>query len=197
MKKAIVYIHGKGGNAEEADHYRPLFPDCDVIGFSYKSQTPWEAREEFAAYLEELRRQYDAVSLIAVSIGAYFAMSAAMGGMIENAYLISPIVDMEQLICDMMRWANVTESELREKGEIETPFGETLSWEYLSYVRAHPIAWRVPTHILYAENDHLTSRQTITAFSEKIGASLHIMAGGEHWFHTKEQMAYLDAWISE
>lgn len=24
MNKAIIYIHGKGGNAEEADHYRAL-----------------------------------------------------------------------------------------------------------------------------------------------------------------------------
>lgn len=43
MRKAVIYIHGKGGKAEEAMHYRPLFPDCDVIGFEYKAQTPWEA----------------------------------------------------------------------------------------------------------------------------------------------------------
>jgi len=24
---------------------------------------------------------------------------------------------------------------------------------------------------------------------------LTVMKGGEHWFHTKEQMAFLDAWI--
>lgn len=29
MKKAIIYIHGKGGNAGEAAHYIPLFSDCD------------------------------------------------------------------------------------------------------------------------------------------------------------------------
>lgn len=35
MKKSVIYIHGKGGNAEEAEHYKPLFKDYDVIGFDY------------------------------------------------------------------------------------------------------------------------------------------------------------------
>ena len=36
MDKAVIYIHGKGGNAEEAIHYKPLFSNCDVIGLDYK-----------------------------------------------------------------------------------------------------------------------------------------------------------------
>lgn len=32
MKKGIIYIHGKGGTAEESEHYKPLFEDADVIG---------------------------------------------------------------------------------------------------------------------------------------------------------------------
>lgn len=47
MDKAVIYIHGKGGNAEEAIHYKPLFSDCDVIGLDYTEQFPWEAKEEF------------------------------------------------------------------------------------------------------------------------------------------------------
>ncbi len=47
MAKTIIYIHGKGGNAEEAIHYKPLFGNCDVIGFDYESQTPWEAGKNF------------------------------------------------------------------------------------------------------------------------------------------------------
>mgnify|MGYP003301095410 CR=1 FL=1 len=52
MNNVIVYIHGKGGNADEARHFRRFFPDCDVIGFDYRSQTPGEASEEFPAYFE-------------------------------------------------------------------------------------------------------------------------------------------------
>ena len=32
--------------------------------------------------------------------------------------------------------------------------------------------------------------------SEKIGAALTVMEGGEHWFHTDVQMRFLDNWIS-
>ena len=195
MDQVVLYIHGKGGAAAEAEHYRRLFPGCGVIGFDYKAETPWDAKSEFAAYFDALSRDHDSVSLIANSIGAYFAMGALGGRQIEKAYFISPVVDMERLISDMMAWAGVTEDELREKKEIETPFGETLSWEYLCYVRDHPVRWNAPTHILYGENDHLTSFETISSFAEKIGATLTVMPGGEHWFHTDAQMAFLDKWI--
>ena len=61
-------------------------------------------------------------------------MNALAEKNISKALFISPVVDMERLITDMMKQAaNITENELRSKKEIETEFGETLSWEYLSY----------------------------------------------------------------
>ena len=81
--------------------------------------------------------------------------------------------------------------------EIPTDFGETLSWKYLCYVREHPISWRVPSRILYGEHDNLTSLETISAFAEKTGAALTVMPGGEHWFHTDEQVRFLDDWIPQ
>ena len=197
MGKVIIYIHGKGGSAEEAEHYRPLFPDCDVIGFDYKAQTPWDAAEEFPKLFDAACEKYESVVLVANSIGAYFAMNALEDKPIEKAYFISPVVDMPHLITDMMTWTNVTEDELREKGEIKTTFGETLSWEYLCYAREHHVRWTIPTHILYGEKDNLTSLQTMSAFAEKIHAALTVMPGGEHWFHTEEQMAFLDQWIQQ
>lgn len=195
MKHLVLYIHGKGGSAAEAEHYRSLFPRCDVVGLDYRAQTPWEAKEEFSQLFDEYSAGYEAVTLIANSIGAFFAMSALGEKRIDRALFISPIVDMERLICDMMTWANVTESELRHRGEISTTFGETLSWDYLCYVRSHPLFWRVPTRILYGENDALTSLATISAFADRIGAPLTVMPGGEHWFHTEEQMAFLNRWV--
>lgn len=197
MKHLVLYIHGKGGSAAEAEHYRSLFPRCDIVSLDYRAQTPWEAKEEFSQLFDEYSAGYEAVTLIANSIGAFFAMSALGEKRIDRALFISPIVDMERLICDMMTWANVTESELRHRGEISTTFGETLSWDYLCYVRSHPLFWRVPTRILYGENDALTSLATISAFADRIGAPLTVMPGGEHWFHTEEQMAFLDRWVKE
>lgn len=124
-------------------------------------------------------------------------MSSLGDRRIEKALFISPIVDMERLICNMMLWANVTEEELHKKGEIATNLGETLSWEYLCYVREHPIKWNVPTCVLYGENDSLTSLETVSHFCNTAGAALTVMPKGEHWFHTPEQMEFLDGWVKK
>lgn len=195
MKRLVIYVHGKGGSAEEAKHYRPLFADSEVIGFDYKSQNPWEAKSEFSQFYDLNSKGYDSVILIANSIGAFFSMNALAQKKIDKALLISPIVNMEKLITDMMTWANVTEAELKRKGEIPTNFGETLSWEYLCYVRNNPIEWSIPTSILYGEKDNLTSIDTMSAFANQIGATLTVIKSCEHWFHTNEQMGFLDNWI--
>ena len=206
---AVIYIHGKGGRAAESEPYRPLFPNSEVIGLDYQTFSdlkgtecgvaisPWETGIEIYDAVDELKCKYENVILIANSIGAFFSMNAGIDDMIQKAYFISPIVDMEKLIIDMMQWANVSESELESEGIIHTDFGEDLSWDYLCYVRSHPIEWRVTTQILYGSNDHLTSLETITDFANKHQATLTVMDGGEHWFHTEEQMIFLDNWIKE
>ena len=98
-------------------------------------------------------------------------MNAGIDAMIRRAYFISPVVDMEQLILNMM------------------------SWEYLCYVREHPVSWAVPTRILYGSRDNLTPYETISAFAKAHNAELTVMEDGEHWFHTDEQMRFLDNWI--
>ena len=195
MNKCVIYIHGKGGSADEAIHYRPHFVGHDVVGFDYKSQTPWEAEKEFSAYFDEQTKNCDEVILIANSIGAHLSMASLYDKKISQAFFISPIVDMEKLITDMMRWENVTEQELSTREEIPTKFGETLSWEYLCYVREHPVKWDIPTHIIYGEKDSLTSYDTVKAFAERISAELSVMKDGGHWFHTDEQMAFIDETI--
>ena len=197
MKKAVVYIHGKNGSAFEAERYKKPFDGYDVVGLDYKTNTPWDTGREIEDAVAQIKDSHDEIILIANSIGAFFSMNADIGDCIDRAYFISPIVDMQKLITDMMAWAGVAESELKEKGEIPTSFGETLSWEYLSYVKDHPIKWTVPTDILYGDKDGLTSMDTVTAFSKAHGARLTVMRGGEHWFHTDEQLRFLDDWITK
>ena len=156
MKRLVIYVHGKGGSAGEADHYRPLFPDCEVVGFDYRAQTPWEAREEFPRFFGPLRAEHDSPVLIANSLGAFLSMTALSPALVDRALFISPVVDMEGLIAGMMAHANVTEDELRDRGVIPLDSGETLSWDWLDDVRSHPILWTVPTRILYGERDFLT-----------------------------------------
>ena len=196
-RAAVFYVHGKGGGAAECERYRPLFPGCEVFGSDYRSFVPWEAGKEIRAAAEELKASYGSVVLIANSIGAFFSMDAGIDGMLREAFFISPIVDMERLIRGMMLRADVTEARLEAEGTIRTGFGEDLSWEYLRYVRGRPVRWNAPTHILYGEKDGLTDFETVRAFAERHGADLTVMENGEHWFHTDEQLRFLDDWIRE
>lgn len=198
MKKAVIYVHGRNGSPDEADHYRRFFDETyDVIGFDYKSEIPWEAKEEFCDYFNTIGKNYKNVLLIANSIGAYSSLISLSEKHIEKALFISPIVDMEKVILDMMKLANVTEAKLKKEQVITLPFSRILSWKYFSFAKDNRITWNVPTSILYGEKDHITSLDTITSFANKINARLTVMPDGEHWFHTREQMEFLDIWIVE
>lgn len=195
--KLIIYVHGQFGSASEAERYKPLFKDFDVFGLDYKSQTPWDAEKEFPKLFEKITDGYKSVILVANSIGAYFSMTALSEKAIQKAFFISPVVDMGKLINDMMSRAGVTETKLYEKGEIQTDSGETLSKKYLDYAKKQKIVWHTKTYILYGEKDNLTSFDAIKKFSEKTNAELTVCLGGEHWFHTDEQLNFLDKWIVE
>ena len=43
----------------------------------------------------------------------------------------------------------------------------------------------------------LDAKRTYVEIAEKTGASFTVMKNGEHWFHTAEQMKFLDNWIKE
>lgn len=197
MKKAIIYVHGKGGSHLEIEQYRKNCPGFDLYGIDYNDYFPWIVQDEITKIYNEVHQNYDSIYILANSIGAYFAMHSLQNCEIERALFISPVLDMEQLIRDMMSWANVFEDELSEKGEIPTEFGETLSWKYLCFVREHPISWNIPTEILYAEHDNLTSRKTVDKFIDTHNAHLTVMKNGEHWFHTEEQLDFLDEWMKK
>ena len=195
LHKCAVYLHGKGGSADEAERFAPLLDGWDVIGFDYKAETPWEAATEFPAFVQPLRDRCDTLVLIANSIGAYFAMHALQKIEFDRSFFISPIVDMEALILSMLAQAGVSQQTLRQKKVIPTAQGEPLSWDYLCYVRQHPLQWDRPTEVLFGENDALTPLAAITSFCARSGARLTVMPQGEHWFHTSAQLAFLDRWF--
>ena len=194
-KILVLYIHGKGGSPNEAEHYKKIFPDCDVIGLDYKSFLPYENAEEISHAVKNFKRTYEKIFLVANSIGAFFAMNAGIDAEISKAWFISPIVDMERLIENLMAAENISEDELQCKGTIQTANGEILSWKYFSYVKENPLRWNVPTKILYGEKDFITPIETLKNFAAQIDAEITVMKDGEHWFHTEEQLNFLDSWI--
>ena len=193
MTKCALYVHGMGGSPLEAEGFRGNCPGFEIVGIEYDSSFPSKARDDIRTAYDSLMDK--SVYVIANSIGAYFTMLALHGCDVEKALFISPVLDMERLILEMMMRADVSERELREKGEIITVSGEILSWEYLQFVRENPITWNVPTEILYAGNDSITSRETVDEFVSSHNARLTVMENGEHWFHTEEQITFLNKWL--
>lgn len=206
-EKGYLFVHGQGGKKEEAAAFAEIavplgfqVAGIDLPGHGERKENisefvPWTVVPELKAALSYLKERWSEVSLRANSIGAYFSMQAFVNEKIEKALFVSPIVDMEQLICDMMGWAGVTEDMLRRQGEISTDFGQTLSWHYLCWAREHPLSvWSQPPAILYAERDNLTTIKTVKAFADAHAVSLTICEQGEHWFHTPRQLASLRAW---
>ena len=61
------------------------------------------------------------IYLIANSVGEFFSLISLSDKPIEKAMLFSPIVDMERLILDVMKWANISEDELIEKKKLKHP----------------------------------------------------------------------------
>ena len=159
---------------------------------------PWHAAPELRALLGYAKGQWRHTALRCTSLGAWFSLLAFAGERLEQALFVSPVVDMEGLIRDMMGWAGVSEAQLEAAGELDTPFGETLSWPYLQYVRAHPVSrWPTPTALLYASGDAMLRRAAVEDFARRFGGALTVLEGGEHWFHTPEQLAALHRWESD
>ena len=75
-KPVVLFVHGRGGSATEADHYRKLFPGHEVVGFDYQAETPWDCINEFQTEADSLLLESESIILVAHSIGAFFAMHA-------------------------------------------------------------------------------------------------------------------------
>lgn len=205
-RKVYLYVHGKNGSKEEALDFAELacpagyqvlaldLPEHGERKNAPERLLPWVVLPELQLIYQYAKVHWRSVSLRATSIGAWFSMLALQAKPLRSALLLSPVVDMENLITNMMQWANVSEAQLKEAGEVSTDFDETLSWQYLCWVREHPYRWKVPTQVLYGAMDNLTSRAVLEQFKQRTGAHLTIMEEGEHWFHTELQLAVLQEW---
>lgn len=209
-EKVFLYVHGKCGSKEESiDFAEIVCPNgWQVLGIDLPEHgerkeesvelNPWNVVPELTTVMQYLRSNWKQISIRANSIGAWFSMLSFSNENIENCLFVSPILDMKLLIKNMMLWANVTEKQLEEQKEITTGFGEKLDWNYYVYAKEHALAcWNNPTHILYAGKDNLTSRDTVETFSKRFNCNLSVMENGEHWFHTDEQIMFLNRWTKQ
>lgn len=208
--KCFLYVHGKLGFKEEAESFEEIVGakgwqvlSIDLPGHGERKQekdkfNPWCVVPELKTVLRYMQPHFKTIGLRANSIGAWFAMQSFEGLEFERCLFVSPVLDMEKLIQNMMQWAGVSEERLKKESLIHTDFGETLSWNYYEYAKVHPITeWQSRTDILYAGKDNMTARETVDKFVERFHSSLRVMENGEHWFHTPEQLAVLNQWVAE
>lgn len=154
--------------------------------------------EELHAVMQYAKTQAAEIGLFGCSLGAYFSLLACPGEALSRALFLSPVVDMERLIQNMMTWFSVSEQRLQAERKIETPIGQTLYWDYYQYVKANPIThWQTPTSILYGSADNLCEQEVVDQFSKRFGCHLSVLDGGEHFFHTPEQLAFYERWLAQ
>ncbi len=206
--KLFLFVHGRHSRKEEAGRFAAIAAEkgYQVLSFDLPEHgerkdlacacTVQNAIRDLKEVHSFVQGKYQSFSLYACSIGAYFCLSAYQNVRFEKCLFLSPVLNMERLIQNMMMWANVSEKELKEKGKIETSFGETLSWDYYEFVRNHPVGkWDKKTFILYGEKDNMTERNVLNAFVEKNHCTLDVLKNGEHYFHTAEQLSHFENWV--
>lgn len=205
--QVCLFLHGQSGHKEEGERFaqiaNPKGWQVVAIDLPQHGQRqggaepflPWVVVPELEQVWQELQGRWKRIALRANSIGAWLAMLALAGKPVDTCLFVSPVVDMENLIQTMMIWAGATEERLEREREIPTDFGQTLSWDYLKYVRQHPVhALSAHTNILYGDQDNLVPQPVVECFARAEGAHLTVYPGGEHWFHTPEQMKVMGTW---
>ena len=139
-----------------------------------------------------------AISLFACSMGAYFSLLAYRDIPLVQSLFLSPVVNMERLIQNMLTWFQISAERLQTEKEIAVPGGQTLSWDYYCYVKDHPVErWTAPTAILYGSADTISEYAVVTDFARRFGCTVQVLEHGEHYFHTAEQLACYRQWLQE
>lgn len=208
--KLFVVVHGNMSNkaddsiivfAEEATAvgYQVLSFDLPQHGdrkddtYLCKVQNCVQDLNTIMTYAKSLSNN---ISIFACSMGAYFSLLEYSHEPLKQCLFLSPVVNMERIINNMMTWFNVSESRLKIEKEISTPIGQTLYWDYYCYVKEHPIvAWNNPTSILYGSEDNLCEFDIVSEFAKRFNCNLQVMENGEHYFHTQEQLQYFRQWL--
>ncbi|NUM48977.1 MAG: alpha/beta hydrolase [Anaerolineales bacterium] len=209
-ESVYVFVHGKMSKKEEAEGVAEIAvkKNMQVLSFDLPEHGERKAEgracsvqngvEDLTQVMEYVKCHWKTVGLFASSLGAYFSLVAYRDIPFQKCLFLSPILDMEALIHNMMQWFNVSEKELEEQQEIETSMGEKLIWDYYQFVRQNPVeAWNVETYILYGERDHLTPRTVLDAFVSRFQCYVDIVKDGEHYFHTDKQRERLRRWIGK
>lgn len=210
--KVFIAIHGNQSNKEDivieilakivvSKGYQVISFDLPKHGDRVSENTLCKVQNcvpELLKIYDFVSERYEEINLWACSLGAYFSLAAYQQVDFKQCLFLSPVVDMQRLIENMMSWFNVCEKDLKEQMAIETPIGETLYYDYYCYVKEHPIIkWNNQTMILYGQKDNLCEYEYIQKFTKRFKCDLKIMENGEHFFHLDNQLEFYQKWLEE
>ena len=202
-------VHGKYGCKEEARGFAQLASEqgfqtlsIDLPAHGARKNEPLlcNAKNGTADVKTAVRyalQTWENVGLYAVSLGAYFSLLGCADAKLKTCLLLSPVLDMERLIQNMLLWSGFTEDTLRERGTVSTQF-ETVEWEDYCYVKAHPVRGLcAPISVLMGAQDDLTPLETAEAFCKTRGASLTLLEGAKHYLNSEGEREAVRAWLYE
>jgi esterase/lipase len=208
-EQIIIAVHGLMSNKEDTvikilaekaveKGYQVLSFDLPEHGERKDNNKllPWNCEIELRKIYEWCEKAHKLISVFGCSIGAYMSLLAFKDKKIENSLFLSPIVNMEYVINQMMLNNNVSEKELKQKGKIALANGQILDWDYLTYVRSNTIDWKKPTEILWGIHDNIMSENEIDKFALKCNAKVQ-KVNSEHFFYTDEQLNLYKEWLSD
>ncbi|WP_338559206.1 alpha/beta hydrolase [Paraclostridium sordellii] len=158
----------------------------------------WDCVRELNLIMNYVKQNWNNISLVACSMGAYFSLLAYKDDFIKQSLFISPVLNMKRIIDNMMLWFDIDEEYLKSKQIVKTPIGQNLYWDYYCYVKDNPIdKWNIPTNILYGLKDDLCESDIVFKFVKRFNCSITIMNKGEHYFHAQEQLKFFKQWVDE
>ena len=174
--KVFLFVHGLHGRKEEASDFAEVAvpKGYQVMGVDLPvERKPWEVMPLLNEVRDYLFQNWKSVSIRANSIGSWFSLLAFQGKGIEQALFVSPLLDMQKYI---------EEQPSREE-------------DYYMWVVKNPIShWDALTYILRPEIDLVVSEAVGLDFISQHNCQITTMLGGEHWFHTPEQLAFMRKW---
>lgn len=205
--RVYLYLHGQGGNKEEALEFSEYAckKGYQVVSIDFPEHgerrdqarfVPWDVEPELKAVLSWIKERWNQISIRAVSIGVWFSLCAFEKETFACCLYSSPLLDMNVMIDGLMQEHGVDEEMLKEKQEISYEDGTVLSWKYLMYARKHPVrSLSFNTHILYPKEDGMIPYETVRRFAEDNECTLDVVEDAHHWIHLAKEVEAMHAWV--
>lgn len=195
-RSVLVYIHSVNDFSKAKEEFCYLAKYYDLLDLVFEDIKPWETKDYIRDNFSKLTASYKEVVVVANSIGAFFVYEYLADSNIKQAFFVSPIVSMFQLILGIKMSTDSYLESLKEekilyidnKNEIPDDFYKSLDHEGNK--------WKVPTEILYGEKDKIVYIENIAEFlANHPNSKLTIKKETGHNFITKEDKDFIKKWI--